>query len=96
MADTKTFREAMREYNANYKAAMKSGNEEVRLKQIEKAKQIQQKSDEAKAKWGMVQPEQPKIKGPNGLKVAIILFSIAAIMGISAFAIMLVWSIFFE
>ena len=47
---------------------MKSGNEEVRLKKIEKDKRIQQKSDEAKAKWGMLQPEQPKIKGPNGFK----------------------------
>ena len=96
MADTKKFREVMREYNANYKAAMKSGNEEVRLKQIEKDNRIQQKSDEAQVKWGMLQPKQPKIKGPNGLKVAKMLFSLALIIGISAFAIILVWSIFFE
>jgi len=96
MADMKKFREALRDYNANYKAAMKSGNEKVRFKQIEKDKQIHQKSDEAKAKWGMLQPEQPKIKGPSGLKVAIMSFSLAAIMGISVFAIMLVWSLFFE
>lgn len=104
MTAAKTFRETMRENNAKFKADLKDGNKKV----MEDAKNRKEQAEvnriaKAEMKTKQLENRPAKAKGPNGFMVLlelawmapVMLFSLVAIIGISAFVIILFKSIFF-
>lgn len=105
MAETKTFREAMKENNAKFKADLKASNAKIKAESREREERAEVKRL-AKIETNASRPVKVKATRTDGkssfmslmeilMTLPMMLFSLAVILGVGTFAVMLLWSIFF-